>query len=122
MKEQVTRVYGSDGEWLEISEDSVIIGFCERTLDQIGNVERIELPEVGKEVVQGEALVLLESGKAAYEYVSPVSGRIYAVNQDLSASLDLLQNFPESKGWIICLNNVSEEDRRRLIHETELRQ
>ena len=44
----------------------------------------IELPEVGREVAQGEEIVVIESVKAASDIVAPVAGTITAVNDALA--------------------------------------
>ena len=43
----------------------------------------VELPEVGRQVKQGEVFGTIESVKAVSELFSPVSGEVVAVNADL---------------------------------------
>ncbi len=45
----------------------------------------VELPEVGRQLKQGEAFGTVESVKAVSELFAPVSGEVTAVNADLGS-------------------------------------
>ncbi|GLK62896.1 glycine cleavage system protein GcvH [Paracoccus kondratievae] len=75
--------YTEDHEWLKQDGDEIIVGITAHASDQLGDVVFIELPEVGREVAEGEEIVVIESVKAASDIVAPVAGVITAVNEGL---------------------------------------
>lgn len=75
--------YTKEHEWLKQDGDEVIVGITAHASEQLGDVVFIELPEVGREVAEGEEIVVIESVKAASDIVAPVAGTITAVNEAL---------------------------------------
>lgn len=73
-------------------------------------------PNVGDEVEQFGELGQVESGKAVFEVVSPVSGKVIKVNDALINAPELINQSPYEKGWIaeIELSNF-EEDKEFLL-------
>lgn len=76
--------YTEDHEWLRAEGDEIVVGITPHASEQLGDVVFIELPEVGREVAQGEEIVVIESVKAASDIVAPVAGTITAVNDALA--------------------------------------
>ena len=76
--------YTEDHEWLRPEGDEIVVGITAHASEQLGDVVFIELPEVGREVVAGEEIVVIESVKAASDIVAPVAGTITAVNEALA--------------------------------------
>ena len=76
--------YTPDHEWLRAEGDEIVVGITAHASEQLGDVVFIELPEVGREVAQGEEIVVIESVKAASDIVAPVAGTITAVNDALA--------------------------------------
>lgn len=101
-------------EWIEVAEDQVgTVGITEYAQHELGEIVYVELPQVGKEVKAGSEAAVLESTKAAADVYSPVSGTIVAINHDLSAHSELVNNSPQAKGWLFKL---------KLTNPTELAQ
>jgi glycine cleavage system H protein len=75
--------YTKEHEWLKQDGDEVIVGITAHASEQLGDVVFIELPEVGREVAEGEEIVVIESVKAASDIVAPIAGTITAVNEAL---------------------------------------
>ena len=77
--------YTKEHEWLKQDGDEVIVGITAHASEQLGDVVFIELPEVGREVAEGEEIVVIESVKAASDISSPIAGTITAVNDAVAA-------------------------------------
>ena len=69
----------------------------------------INLPEVGDEVTAGEAFGDVESVKAVSDLISPVSGTVLEINEELLDSPELLNDDPYAN-WIIKVENVSDTE------------
>ena len=78
-------LYSKDHEWVKIEDGIAVIGLSDHAQDSLGDIVYIELPEVGDECVAGESIANVESVKAVSEVLSPVSGKVCAVNDDVDS-------------------------------------
>ena len=75
--------YTKDHEWVRLDGGEAAVGITDFAQRQLGDVVFVELPEVGRQLKQGEVFGTIESVKAVSELFSPVSGEVVAVNGDL---------------------------------------
>ena len=101
--------YSKSHEWIKYEGDVAIIGISDYAQDALGDVVFINLPAVGDEVTAGESFGDVESVKAVSDLMSPVSGVICEVNEDLDDSPENLNEDPYG-AWIIKVENVTEEE------------
>ena len=66
-------------------------------------------------IKRGEEAVILESSKAAIEYISPLSGKILSVNSALEKNTDLLNSDAEGKGWLYEIEFSDPKELEELI-------
>jgi len=91
-------------EWVrEEGTGEAVVGITDHAQAQLGDVIFLELPKVGASVGAGTRFGAVESVKAASDLYSPVSGEVIAVNPDVSASPELVNQDPHGKGWLIRL-------------------
>jgi glycine cleavage system H protein len=104
--------YHNEHTWVNISGDNATIGITDYAQESLGDVVYIELPEPETSVEADSALAEIESTKATASIISPVSGDVTEVNEDLSDSPEIINEDPYEKGWIavIKLENHSEID------------
>ena len=101
--------YSKDHEWVKFEGDTAIIGISDFAQDALGDVVFINLPAEGDEVNAGEAFGDVESVKAVSDLVSPVSGTIVAVNEDLADAPETLNADPYG-AWIIKVEGVTAQE------------
>jgi len=94
------RRYLESHEWTTTG-DSVRIGISDFAQDELGDVVFVELPAEGDTVEQGAEFGVVESIKAVSDLVSPVSGTVVDVNEDLFDAPELLNEDPYGDGWMI---------------------
>ena len=99
------RSYASTHEWLKEDGDVAYIGITDHAQGEMGDLVFIELPEVGDEVVAGEAFGNLESVKAVSEIVSPASGTVIEVNEEVLDEPACV-NDDAHGSWLIKIENV----------------
>jgi len=101
--------YASSHEWLRADGT---VGITDHAQQELTDVVFVDLPEVGKEVKAGEVACVVESVKAASDIYAPVSGKVAAVNQAVSANPALVNTDPYGQGWLFKLeaSNASERD------------
>ncbi|KAJ4748291.1 Glycine cleavage system H protein [Rhynchospora pubera] len=85
--------YNDTHEWVKVDGDSATVGITDHAQDHLGDVVYVELPEVGSTVAQGANFGAVESVKATSDIISPVSGEIVEVNDELSNSPGLVLIF-----------------------------
>jgi glycine cleavage system H protein len=105
--------YSKSDEWVRVEGDEVVIGISDYAQDQLGDIVYIELPwDAGQDVADEVKFGDIESVKATSELISPISGSIVSVNQDLKENPELINDYPYEKGWMlrIKVTNPAEID------------
>jgi len=97
------RRYSKDHEWIVITDGEARVGITQYAQEQLGDVVYVELPEVGRQLKQGEIFGTIESVKAVSELFCPVTGKIIAVNADLNDHPELVNSAPHET-WMIRLS------------------
>ena len=92
--------YAESHEYVRVEGEFGYIGIADYAQHALGNVVYVDMPEVDDEVEAGEEFGAVESVKAASDLISPVSGTVVAVNEDLADSPELL-NSDAFENWII---------------------
>ena len=101
--------YSKDHEWVKFEGDVAIIGISDFAQDALGDVVFVNLPGEGDEATAGEAFGDVESVKAVSDLVSPVSGTIVAVNEELADAPEMLNSDPYGT-WIIKVEGVTAQE------------
>lgn len=92
--------YTREHQWIECDGDTATIGITTFAAEELGELSYVELPAVGKTIKGGDPLCVVESVKAASDVFMPITGTISAVNQQLEASPELVNDSPEEQGWL----------------------
>lgn len=102
--------------WAYVIGNIARVGVADYVQHSLLDVMFFTPPNVGDEIEQFGELGQVESGKAIFEVVSPVSGKITKVNEALVNAPELINQSPYEKGWIaeIELSNF-EEDKEFLL-------
>jgi glycine cleavage system H protein len=102
--------YTETHEWVRREADgSLTIGITDHAQEALGDLVYIELPEVGRHVEARKEFIVVESVKAASDVYAPVSGTVTAVNADLVAAPESL-NQDAYAAWLIRLQPYNSAD------------
>ena len=114
--------YTKEHEWVSVSGNTATVGITDYAQKSLHEIVYVELPEVGRELTQGEVMGSVESVKAVSDVYAPVSGRVVEVNEKLLDEPETLNNDPYGEGWIakIELTNF-EEDKKKLMTAEQYR-
>lgn len=93
--------YTKDHEWIRVEAGGGRIGVTDHAQQQLGDVVFVELPKVGAVLAKGGRFGTVESVKAVSELFCPVSGKVTAVNADLSGKPETVNSDPYGTGWMI---------------------
>ena len=101
--------YSKSHEWVRMEDGVAVIGISDFAQSELGDVVFVNLPEVGDDTTAGEPFGDVESVKAVSDLVSPVSGTVCAVNEDLLDAPELLNQDPYG-AWIIKVENITDTE------------
>ena len=93
--------YTKEHEWVRVEGGLAIVGITDYAAHELGDVVFVELPEIGRTVVQATAIGVIESVKAVSDLFAPVSGDVVETNGELSGEPELLNSDPFGKGWML---------------------
>ena len=107
--------YANTHEWVKVEDGFAYIGITDYAQDSLGEIVFIELPEEDDDLVAGEELGAIESVKAASDILSPVSGTVVEVNDQLEDAPELL-NEDSFKHWIVKVELSDESELEKLLN------
>jgi glycine cleavage system H protein len=96
--------YSKDHVWLKIEDGKCKVGITDHAQKQLKEVVVVDLLDEGDEVAQGDSFGEVESVKTVSDLLSPISGTITSVNEDLEDSPELVNESPYDEGWMIIVD------------------
>lgn len=100
-----------------LSPRLAVVGIDDFTRKVMGPIDRVDLPAIGTEVEQGQPLWKVWHKNRALSQMSPVSGRVIAVNDTLLRTPSLANRSPYDEGWIAKVKSGSgKRDVQNLLH------
>lgn len=98
-----------------------VIGITDFAVEKLNEITYIQFPEVGSTVKQGEPFGEIESIKTTAELLSPVTGKVTAVNEEIKDHLEIISKDPYDDGWLIKVEMKDETEADSLMTATEYR-
>ena len=109
MNSQDTFKFAETHEWADLEDDGLIwVGISNHAQEALGDVMFFQAPKLGLQVKQGEAIAVIESVKAASDIHAPVSGEIVALNEEVDASPELVNEKPYGV-WLFKIKPASND-------------
>ena len=114
-------MYSREHTWARVDGNLVTIGVTDFAQEKLGEILHVELPQIDLYMEQDEPFGTIESSKTVTELISPVSGDIVRVNEDLLDDMGVINSDPYDTGWMIVveLRDLSELD--NLLNAAEYR-
>lgn len=108
--------YLESHEWVRTESDGTLtVGISDHAQAALGDLVFVEVPEAGRKVKAGEGFGVVESVKAASDVYSPVSGEVVAVNAELNATPELINQDPYGAGWLIKVRPSDPSELSKLL-------
>ena len=101
--------YSKDHEWMKVEDGVAVIGISDFAQSELGDVVFVNLPEVGDEVTAGKPFGDVESVKAVSDLLSPVSGKVCAINEELLDAPEKLNTDPYG-AWMIKVEDLGDTE------------
>lgn len=104
--------FAESHEWITTGDETATVGITHHAQEELSDIVYVELPEVGRQVEQGESIAVVESVKAASDIYAPASGEIVEVNGALEDDPAKVNEDAFGEGWLfkIKISSAAELD------------
>ena len=114
------RRYTKEHEWIKIEEGSTaVIGITDFAQGELGDVVFVELEPVGSEFGVDDVFGTIEAVKTVSDLFMPVAGKVAAVNEDLEATPEIVNDSPYEDGWMVKIEVEDPSDLDALMSSEE---
>jgi glycine cleavage system H protein len=111
--------YHREHAWVRVEGKRATIGITDYAQQQMGDIVYVDLPEPDTEIDADSELSEIESTKATSPVISPVSGTIVEVNEDLADSPEIINEDPYGNGWLVTLEMNDPSELNDLMSKSE---
>lgn len=109
--------YTEEHEWIRVEDDEGVVGISDFAQGQLGDVVFVDLPHIGKNMIQGKDAAVVESVKAASEVYSPVSGEVIDVNALLEDNPAIVNEDAMGEGWFFRIRITDPAELEKLMNQ-----
>ncbi len=110
--------YTKDHEWTKVEGNRITVGITAFAVEQLGDITLVSLDvKVGDELTAGKTFGTIESVKTLSDLYAPLNGKVVAVNQDLDAKPELVNEDPYGKGWMVVIETSDSTGIGQLMDE-----
>jgi glycine cleavage system H protein len=114
-------LYHSEHDWARIDGEEAVLGVTWYAQDSLGELVHYEPPDVGSTVAKDASYGEVESVKAVSDLISPLSGEVLEVNEQVVGAPELVNEDPYGGGWLIRIRMTSPGEREQLLSSDEYR-
>jgi glycine cleavage system H protein len=93
--------YHREHDWARIEGDEAVLGITWYAQDSLGELVHFEPPEPGASLGKDESYGEVESVKAVSDVISPLSGEVLEVNQQVVDAPETVNDDPYGEGWLV---------------------
>ena len=111
-------LYAKSHEWVKEEGGEFVVGITDFAQSELGDLVFVNLPEEGDEVVVGESFADVESVKAVSDVLSPLSGVVSAINEDILDAPESINSAPY-EAWFVKVKDVSDKEELLTAEEYE---
>jgi glycine cleavage system H protein len=111
--------FSEDHLWVLEMGETARIGLTEYAQEQLGEIISVTYAEIGRFIESGDPIGELESQKTVVELVSPITGTVKTVNDNVVEDPSLINVDPYGKGWLIEVEVNEAEEIERLMSSEE---
>ncbi len=112
-------LYSQEHIWIRVEGNLATIGITDHAQEKLGEIISLDLPEDNSSVERDEPFGRIESAKASIELISPISGTVISVNEDITDDIGIINSDPHDTGWMIVVEIESPEELDDLLDTGE---
>jgi glycine cleavage system H protein len=94
--------YNKFDEWVKVEAGIATIGITDYAQNQLSDVVFAEIKvAIGDALERGKLITVIESVKASSDVLSPLSGKVIEINDEINSSPELINSDPYGRAWLI---------------------
>ena len=105
--------------WVRVEGAEAVLGLSDYLQDQMGEITRLELPDLGDLLRAGRRMGHVESEESSSPLEAPLTGEVVEVNPEPLENPDLINLDPYSGGWLLRIRIEDPRELDELINEEE---
>ena len=114
-------LYHPEHDWARIDGDEAVLGITWHAQDALGELVHFEPPDVGATIGKDASYGEVESVKAVSDLISPLSGEVLEVNQQVVDAPETVNEDPYGAGWLVRIRMSDADERGDLLSATAYR-
>lgn len=111
----VDYLFNENDVWVRAMDVVARVGISDYMQQSLTDINYFDAPKTDTSVDQFGELGSVESAKAVFEIIAPVSGTIVAVNAEVVANPGLINEDPYGKGWLVELKLTDWPEDQKLL-------
>jgi glycine cleavage system H protein len=108
-------LYHPEHDWARVDGDEAVLGITWHAQDALGELVHYEPPDVGATISKDASYGEIESVKAVSDLISPLSGEVLEVNQQVVDAPETVNEDPYGAGWLIRIRLGDPSERDQLL-------
>jgi glycine cleavage system H protein len=96
-------LYSREHIWVRVDGDMATLGVTDYAQESLGEILSVEFPEIDMNVERDETFGSIESTKAVVDLISPVSGTVVSINEDITDDIGIINSDPHDTGWLVVI-------------------
>jgi glycine cleavage system H protein len=96
-------IYSAEHIWLRVDGNMATIGITDYAQERLGDILSVEFIENDTYVERDETFGSIESVKEVLDLISPVSGTVIVINEDILEDVSIINRDPFDTGWLVVI-------------------
>ncbi len=97
--------------WVRMDDDGIAtVGISDYAQEQLGDIVYVQLPDVGRDLVQSEDCAMIESVKTTSDIKCPLGGRVIEINETLADVPEKVNEAALDDGWLFRLEPADDAE------------
>ncbi|MDO8784863.1 MAG: glycine cleavage system protein GcvH [Syntrophales bacterium] len=115
----INLLYSREHTWVRIDNDLAIVGITDYAQEKMGEIFFIELTNEDSYIERDEPFGNIESIRNIVEVVSPLSGEVVSINEEVIDDAGIINSDPYDTGWLVVIKMKKLEELDDLIDARE---
>lgn len=96
-------IYSCEHIWVKVDGNMATIGITDYAQERLGDILSVEFIENDTYVERDETFGSIESVKEVLDLISPVSGTVVVINEDILEDVNVINRDPYDTGWLVVI-------------------
>ncbi len=96
-------IYSAEHIWVRVDGNMATIGITDYAQERLGDSLSVEFIENDTYVERDETFGSIESVKEVVDLISPVSGTVVVINDDILEDVSIINRDPYDTGWLVVI-------------------